>query len=434
MIGRNLEAERRPLLSRLPWTGRPGEQKATVEDAMGEKSDEGCGAPSWGMWGPPEPVGSTRRRGPTWSTFLPWLVMGLGAVANTVQGKAGNPWLAGAGLLAFNSLYIGVVRTSFDARARATRVPYWLLGALAAVTYALAVGYGSSWMLFFPLMTLAAGTLLRGRPLFLFLFVASASAGALAGRDSGDPWDSATIGYGTFISGMVTAAILGLFEANRALRTTQEELARTAVEKERLRFSRDLHDLLGHTLSVVVVKAEAVRRLAQRDVDGALAQAADIEAVGRQALTEIREAVTGYREGSLTTELDRARSALEAGGIAPVVRQSGPPLSPQDGALLGWVVREGVTNAVRHSGATRCEIEVRVEDGRARLTITDDGRGPVGSSSPATGGTGLTGLAERLATAGGTLDCGPDGRRGFRLVVDLPVDADELTDAEGTTR
>ncbi|WP_078888719.1 sensor histidine kinase [Streptomyces sclerotialus] len=366
---------------------------------------------------------------------MPWLVMGLGALSNTLHGRAGNPWLAGAGLLAFNSLYIAVVRAAFHSRARASQVPYWLLGALAAVTYALAIGYGGSWMLFFPLMSLAGGTLLRGRPLFLFLFVASASAGALAGRGSGEPWDSATIGYGTFVSGMVTAAILGLFEANRRLHATQGELARTAVEKERLRFSRDLHDLLGHTLSVVVVKAEAVRRLAPRDVEAALAQAADIEAVGRQALTEIREAVTGYRQGSLATELDRARSALQAGGIEPVVRQAGPPLSPQAGALLGWVVREGVTNAVRHSGASRCEIEVRVDSDRARLTITDDGRGPVSSEAPGEGGgTGLTGLAERLAAAGGTLDAGPDGRRGFRLVAELPDDAGVLPGAEEMSR
>ncbi|GAA0456940.1 sensor histidine kinase [Streptomyces olivaceiscleroticus] len=404
------------------------------EDEMAERDDRDDKAPKKGCGGggrfrKDAPI--TFRKGPTPATFMPWLVLGVGAISNTINGEAGNPWLAGAALLVFNSLYVGVVRTAFNPRARETWVPYGLLAALAAVTYTLAIAYGGAWTLFFPLMTLAAGTLLRGKPLFIALFVASASAGSLAGHGSGDPWDASTIGYGTFISGMVTSAVLGLFEANRRLRATEGELARTAVEKERLRFSRDLHDLLGHTLSVVVVKAEAVRRLAPRDVDAALAQAADIEAVGRQALTEIREAVTGYRQGSLATELDRARSALEAGGIEPVVRQSGPPLSPQAGALLGWVVREGVTNAVRHSGAARCEIEARVDSGRARLTITDDGRGPVSSEALAggSGGTGLTGLAERLAAAGGTLDAGPDGRRGFRLVAELPEDG-VLADAE----
>lgn len=143
---------------------------------------------------------------------------------------------------------------------------------------------------------------------------------------------------------MVTATVLSLFDTIQELNTTRQELARSAVEKERLRFSRDLHDLLGHTLSVVVVKAEAVRRLAPRDLDAALAQATDIEAVGRQALTEIREAVSGYREGSLTTELDSARSALEAAGIEPVVRQAGPPLPHRPAPCwAGWSARASPT-------------------------------------------------------------------------------------------
>ncbi|MFH9420557.1 sensor histidine kinase [Streptomyces sp. NPDC017529] len=373
-----------------------------------------------------------RDRGPNSFTFLPWLLMGIGALSNIFSGKTQNTWLAGLGLLTFNSLYIFVVFSAFNPRYRDSRVPVYGLAALAAVTYAITIGFGHAWLLFFPLLSLASGTVraIRGKPHFVLLFVLSASAGAVAGVRVGDGWNASAIGYGTFISGMVAATVLSLFDSIKQLDETRQELARTAVEKERLRFSRDLHDLLGHTLSVVVVKAEAVRRLAPRDLDAALAQAADIEAVGRQALTEIREAVTGYREGSLRTELDRAASALRAAGIDPVVRRSGPPLPPQADALLGWVVREGVTNTVRHSGAARCEIEVRTDAAgdRARLTVTDDGRGPdPAATPPASGGTGLKGLAERLASAGGTLDAGPDGRRGFRVVAELPVDLDEVT-------
>ncbi|MFG2221931.1 sensor histidine kinase [Streptomyces sp. NPDC048644] len=384
----------------------------------------------------PDPAGATaagdavRSKGPGRYTFLPWLLMGLGAFSNIIQGRSGNPWLAGAGLLAFNSLYISVVFFSFNPRLRDSRYPLYALGALTAVTYAIALGFGGNWFLFFPLLSLASGTVrkLRGRKLALWLVTLSGSAGYLTGWHGGDPGDSFGIGYGTFLSGMVTATVLSLFDTIRELDATRQELAHSAVEKERLRFSRDLHDLLGHTLSVVVVKAEAVRRLAPRDLDAALVQVTDIEAVGRQALTEIREAVSGYREGSLTTELDRARSMLEAAGIDPVVRQSGPPLPPQTGALLGWVVREGVTNTVRHSGATRCEIEVRGDADRARLTVTDDGRGPAGTPGPY-GGSGLKGLAERLAAAGGTLEAGPDGRRGFRLIAELPVEEGEMGEA-----
>ncbi|MER5364446.1 sensor histidine kinase [Streptomyces sp. NPDC002722] len=377
-----------------------------------------------------------RRPGPPGPyALLPWLLMGLGSFSNLFQGEAANPWLGGLGLLAFNSLYVSVVFRGFDRRKRESPVSYWLLAAMTAVTLALAIGYGGSWLLFFPLLSLACGAILRRRRLAVGVFVLAAVATTVAvwrGHGTSDPW---TIGYGTFISGAVTAAILTLAETVMELRTTRQELARSAVEKERLRFSRDLHDLLGHTLSVIVVKSEAARRLAPRDMDAALTQVADIESVGRQALTEIREAVTGYREGSLATELDRARSALTAAGIEPMLRRSGPPLAPQTEALLGWVVREAVTNVVRHSHATTCSF---VLDGTAewvRLTVTDDGSGP-GRDAPATpgiGGTGLTGLTERLAASGGSLRAGPAPGRGFVVTAELPVDGPGPADEETGT-
>ncbi|MEV0524936.1 sensor histidine kinase [Streptomyces sp. NPDC050439] len=352
---------------------------------------------------------------PNGFAMLPWLLMGMGSFSNVLQGETGNPWLGGLGLLVFNSLYISVVFRAFDKRAREARVTKQLLLALTAVTLALAIGYGDSWLMFFPLLGLATGSVLRGRQLVPAAFALSITAAVVGGIKDG--WDAAGIAYGTFISVMVTAAILALSETVKELRSTREELARSAVEKERLRFSRDLHDLLGHTLSVIVVKAEATRRLAPRDLDAALGQVSDIESVGRQALTEVREAVTGYREGSLATELDRARDLLDAAGIEAVVRQSGPPLAPQTAALLGWVVRESATNVVRHARATRCEIEVTGTAERTRLLITDDGRG-VGSGTP---GSGLKGLAERLAAAGGSLESGPAPGGGFRVTAELPV-------------
>lgn len=167
------------------------------------------------------------------------------------------------------------------------------------------------------------------------------------------------------------------------------------------------------------------QRRAPRNLDAALAQVCDIESVGRQALTEIREAVTGYREGSLATELAGARSVLDAAGIESLVRRTGSPLAPQTEALLGWVVREAVTNVVRHSGATRCVIAVDSSPERVHVKITDDGRG-VGSEQAAdrVGGTGLRGLTERIAAAGGTLDAGPSTRGGFLVSAELPVGAD----------
>jgi two-component system sensor histidine kinase DesK len=379
---------------------------------------------------------AARRRGelpehpgppPTGFSLLPWLLMGLGSFSNIFQGKTPNPWIGGVGLFTFNTLYIYVTFRSFDEKKReetSTRAALVLMG---LVTCALGIGYGGNWLLFFPLLGLAAGSTVRGEALRWTGFGLAALAGTVSAFREG--WDGINIAYATFLSAMVTAAILGLSEAVRKLRAAREELARRAVEEERMRFSRDLHDLLGHTLSVIVVKSEAARRLAPRDMDAALGQITDIEAVGRQALTEIREAVTGYREGSLSTELDRARSALTAAGVEPVVRRSGPPLTPQTEALLGWVVREAVTNAVRHSGASRCEITVHGTAERVRLTVADNGDGT--SAHPVTegvGGTGLKGLTERLAAAGGSLRAGPSPRGGFTVTAELPYE-EELTAA-----
>lgn len=365
---------------------------------------------------------------PTGFTLLPWLLMGLGSFANLLQGKTPNPWIGGLGLLVFNSLYISVVFRAFVKEKREAAATRWVLVVMFAVTCGLAAGYGGTWLYFFPLLGLAVGATLRGRQLARIGLALGVTAGLVGALKEG--WDAISVAYGTFISAAVTAAILGLSDAVRELRAAREELARQAVEKERLRFSRDLHDLLGHTLSVIVVKSEAARRVAPRDMDAALGQISDIESVGRQALTEIREAVTGYREGSLATELDRANSALLAAGIEPTVRQSGPPLSAPTEALLGWVVREAVTNAVRHSGADHCVITVEGTPERVSLTVTDDGMGTPGQPAPAPahGGTGLKGLAERLAAAGGTLTAGAGtgAPGGFTVRAELPVEAGAL--------
>ncbi|MFD8737063.1 sensor histidine kinase [Streptomyces sp. NPDC059618] len=365
---------------------------------------------------------------PTGFALLPWLLLGMGAFSNLFQGRTANPWIGGLGLFAFNSLYIYVTFRAFvrtKREARSTRVALVLMG---VITCGLALGYGGTWLYFFPLLGLATGAVVRGPWLGRIGFGLTALAAAVSFVRAG--WDAVNVAYGTFLSTMVTAAILSLSEAVRELRAAREELARRAVEKERMRFSRDLHDLLGHTLSVIVVKSEAARRLAPRDLDAALAQVTDIESVGRQALTEIREAVTGYREGSLATELDGARSVLAAARVEPVVRQSGPPLVPQTEALLGWVLREAVTNVVRHSDATRCEITVDGTADLVRLTVSDNGTeaSPV-ESEPGVGGTGLKGLTERLAAAGGSLRAGPDPRGGFEVRAELPVEATDLTEA-----
>ncbi|MCL2555072.1 MAG: sensor histidine kinase [Actinomycetia bacterium] len=395
------------------------------------KDDEACSRRSWWWKERSFDEEIEHIKGPDGGALLPWLLMVIGPSADILKGDVAHPWVAGTGLVGFCVLYLATVRTAFHDRWRTGPVPFRLLCALAAVTLPLALVYGGNFVLLFVLVSLCVGCVSRSRrQLGLMLMPLSATAGVIASLHHEGFWGTASLAYGTFLSGLVVSVIITLFHAVKQLRETRQELARSAVAQERLRFSRDLHDLLGHTLSVIVVKAEAARRLAPRNMDAALVQVADIEGVGRQALTEIREAVTGYREGSLSTELDRARSALAAADIEVVVKESGPPLPPHTEALLGWVVREGVTNVVRHSGATRTTIELRTGDGRAHLEISDNGSPAAAARRAAAGGiavrsrvgTGLRGLTERLAAAGGSLTHGPGQGGGFRVTAVLPVE------------
>jgi two-component system sensor histidine kinase DesK len=219
------------------------------------------------------------------------------------------------------------------------------------------------------------------------------------------------------LAALAGSAFVALLDTIAELRRTRQELARVAVAEERERFSRDLHDLLGHTLSVMVVKAQAVRRLVAQDPDAAAEHAADIEQIGRRALVEVRQAVDAMRAPSLAEELDGARRALDAAGIATAVERSAavPPGAADE--LLAWVVREGATNVLRHSGASSCRIAVADGDGRIELTIADDGVGAPTAPTLRLGG--LEGLRDRLTAAGGALAV---ERRddGFRLVASVP--------------
>ena len=192
------------------------------------------------------------------------------------------------------------------------------------------------------------------------------------------------------MAGLIVMFITRMLRLIADLNAAREELARLAVADERLRFARDLHDLLGHTLSLIVVKSEAVRRLVHSDADAAARESGDIETVSRQALAEVREAVTNYRERSLEAELEGARIALSAAGIEATIHQSAERLPDTVESVLGWTVREGVTNVVRHSNGRHCAIDVRQVDGVAVLEICDDGDAETAGSAvtAAAGGAG----------------------------------------------
>jgi len=230
--------------------------------------------------------------------------------------------------------------------------------------------------------------------------------------------------FAPIVTTVTAATLIGLgliSQSNLNLRVANVEIARLAVVEERARFSRDLHDVLGHTLTVVTVKSELARRLVIIDPAKAESEIADIEHLTRSALADLRLAVSNYRETSLDAELSASRSALDAAGIVAHLPDSLPPLDARLQGVFAWVLREGITNVIRHSGATACWVTIEPQS----LTVADDGRGPVvsGAADPVSGaadpvsGNGLRGLRERSAEAAAEIVVGHSPRGGFELVV-----------------
>ena len=218
--------------------------------------------------------------------------------------------------------------------------------------------------------------------------------------------------------GAAAAAIRSLTITVAQLRTAREELARLAVAEERLRFSRDLHDLLGHGLSLIVLKSELARRVHTSDPAQALREIADVERAAREALKQVRGAVAAYRQPTLEGEIDAAREVLAAAGIALTVRHRAGSIPPPADALLAWCVREGVTNVIRHSRAKSCQLHIERDGDRLWLELYDDG---VGAGAARGEGHGLAGLRERARVCAGVVHAGPTGERGYRLAIELPA-------------
>ena len=234
-----------------------------------------------------------------------------------------------------------------------------------------------------------------------------------------DPVVAVVLVY-SLLAGLYGVGFGWLAATYRELDRARVELARLAVAEERLRFSRDLHDLLGHSLSVIALKSELAGRLVPGDPGRAVQEVEDIERVSRQALAEVRAAVTGYRGPvALVAELDRARSALTAAGVITRIDAPSGPLPAAAEELLAWTVREGATNIVRHAGARRVVIRVHHGDGGVGVELVDDGRGAAAGPDPGPAN-GLDGLAERVAAAEGEFEAGTAPGGGFRLAVRVP--------------
>ena len=235
------------------------------------------------------------------------------------------------------------------------------------------------------------------------------------------------IAVGTFAFGARWSA--WFFGVTWKLDQGREAQARLAVAEERLRFSRDLHDVLGRNLAVIAVSSELAAELARRGQPGAVDHMLQVQTTAQESMREVREVVSGYRSADLAGELAGARALLRAAGIRTRVIGDGSGMPPSVQAALGWVVREATTNIIRHSAAHAVTIEVGHEATAhppsqvALLIIDNDGALPLDTQPVASGGTGLLGLAERIAALGGRLTAEPSASGRFRIEARIPLPA-----------
>jgi two-component system sensor histidine kinase DesK len=223
---------------------------------------------------------------------------------------------------------------------------------------------------------------------------------------------------GVVLFGGSTMALRYLIDTLSQLRAARAEIARHAAGQERYRIARDLHDLLGQSLSLITLKGELATRLLPEGVAGTN-EVRDMVGLSREALQQVREAVSGYRQPTLATEFTAARVALQAAGIEVDVKQSLGALDRESEAVLGWVIREATTNVIRHSGAKHCWITLSRVDGLIHIDVRNDGWRVAQTLL----GNGLRGLDERLALLGGTLEASALPGAGFLLRAAIPAQA-----------
>lgn len=424
---------RRVAVASEPLTG----MKRALAHTQEAPAHAGPAPPAFGSDAHDAPLlssGISRRLWRLYASF--WLICLLFPLLALVQQPSPLPQLllAVAGLATFIVCYLWVLwphPVRPDPRLQPVHAAL-LCGLLATLTFMLSMAYGSSFLWLCVGISAMVGVALPAR----LAFVAVMALTLL------------TLGIGVTLSGGFTQAdwlhllplvllvrglgldMAGLARLARALselHATRRELARMAVVEERLRLARDLHDLLGHTLSMITLKSELASRLVASEPGRAAEEMREVERVARQSLREVREAVAGYRQPSLKSELDGAQELLEAAGIASTVEGGAGTLPPATDAALGWAVREGVTNVVRHSRARRCCIRIWRTGGFVHAEVVDDGEQGTPSDRAEElrqVGSGLRGLAERVRAQGGALEAGPlptDGSTGFRLHVALPL-------------
>jgi two-component system, NarL family, sensor histidine kinase DesK len=384
-----------------------------------------------------------------------FLIALAGPAAEVLDGSADPRWLSGLALAAFAACFIlqvslqhhdggsGPVGGDGSSVRWQRRIPLILV--MGAIATAATLVWGSQWLVLFMFVVVTAALLVPGRMAPLVIGSIAAAAVVVEVASGWDVVSATTAGswaLSIVMAGFVAALVRRRTLLIAELRATQGEVARLAaadaVADERLRFARDLHDLLGHSLSLIVLKAELARRLLERGDAGQQVrqEVMDLEEAARRSLVEVREAVAGYRARSFRAELDRGCAALAAADIEVTVTgdaagdevgdgRTDPVFPPSVDEVLAWVVREATTNVVRHSEARQVHIEVASGDGDATLQITDDGpeaREWDWLAAARSGSSGLLGLQERVAAAGGRFAAGPADGGGFRVTAVVPFD------------
>ncbi|MEV4356598.1 sensor histidine kinase [Nonomuraea sp. NPDC004186] len=329
-------------------------------------------------------------------------------------------------------------------RAVLDRGSRWDLAVLAVMCVAaLAVPFaaGPTWLSVGFMLPLAFAVTLRGRWAALGFF-ASLAAGLVLPASQDLSW----VLFGSLQNLLTAGALAGLtiFATLLAeLQRTREEAAKLAITEERLRFARELHDVLGHNLSVIAMRTELGTRIPPEEIGRLRRELTEIHDIASRSLHDVRAVVKGYREMSLERELSGVRRVLETAGVRCDFAELPPSLPPEVRVALAWAVREAATNLLRHSDATVCLLGVETDGDRITVTVANDGVRPDSDSIAAgaadaeatVGGSGLAGLDERLAQVGGS--CGRHTEDGwFTLSLDVPgrLPAAALTSATGDRR
>ncbi len=348
--------------------------------------------------------------------FVMWPVLSA-PLKGTVQGLRASAIVAA--LLAYCVIYGWYCLLGH--RIRDTRIPLAIVALLTLLALALDHLSGEAANNYFLIPLLVAGFSLRLKA----ALVAFAVVGVISMLDvillTKLPTAQVVLASVLVIPGVVVfggsaVGLRYLLTTLVELRAARAEIARHAADQERSRIARDLHDLLGHSLSLITLKGELATRLLPEGAPG-VDEVRDMLGLSREALQEVREAVSGYRKPTLATELMVARVALQAAGVDLQVEQDIGALDRETEAVLGWVIREATTNVIRHSGAKHCRIALTRDDEQLRIEVTNDGwRVPL---APA--GNGLRGIEDRLVTLGGKLDASALSNAGFRLVATVPT-------------